>query len=49
MDVTRIPARYFVPGTTSTTLALRTFGHTPVATGMLAASIDLPTGSVTAP
>jgi hypothetical protein len=49
MDVTRIPARYFVPGTTSTTLALRTFGYTPVATGMLAASIDLPAGSVTAP
>jgi hypothetical protein len=45
MDVTRIPARYFVPGTTTATLALRTFGYTPVATGMLAVSIDLPAGS----
>jgi hypothetical protein len=49
MDVTRIPARYFVPGTTTATLALRTFGYTPVATGMLAASIDLPAGSGTTP
>jgi hypothetical protein len=49
MDVTRIPARYFVPGTTSASLTLRTFGYTPVATGVLAASIDLPTGSETMP
>ncbi len=49
MDVVRIPARYFVPGTTSATLALRTFGYTPVATGLLAASIDLPTGAGTTP
>jgi hypothetical protein len=44
MDVTRIPARYFVPGTTSAPLALRTFGYTPVAIGMLGVSIDLPAG-----
>ena len=49
MDVTRIPARYFVPGATTATLALRTFGYTSVATGMLAASIDLPAGSGTTP
>jgi hypothetical protein len=49
MDVTRIPARYFLPGATTATLALRTFGYTPVATGMLAASIDLPAGSGTTP
>jgi hypothetical protein len=49
MDVTRIPARYFIPGTTTATLALRTFGYTPVATGLLAASIDLPAGSGTTP
>ena len=44
MDVTRIPARYFVPGTTSAPLALRTFGYTSVAIGMLGVSIDLPAG-----
>jgi len=49
MDVTRIPARYFVPGATTATVALRTFGYTPVATGLLAASIDLPSPSGTTP
>ena len=45
MDVTRIPGRYFVPGTTSAPLSLRTLGSTPVAAGVLAASIDLPPGA----
>jgi hypothetical protein len=49
MDVTRIPARYFLPGATNATLGLRTFGYSPVATGMLAASIDLPGASGTTP
>jgi hypothetical protein len=42
MDVTRIPSRYFVPGETSATLAMGGVGATPIATGMLAVSIDLP-------
>lgn len=45
MDVTRIPGRVFVPGSTSATLSLQTHGQAPVATGVLAASIDLPGGS----
>ena len=46
IDVTRIPARFFLPGATEATLSLRTLGRTPVATGVLAASIDLPVDSV---
>jgi hypothetical protein len=45
MDITRIPTRYFLPGTTSATLSLRSLGSTPVAVGVLAASIDLPVGA----
>jgi hypothetical protein len=47
MDVTRIPSRYFVAGETSATLAIRAVGATPIATGMLATSIDLPAGPAT--
>jgi hypothetical protein len=43
MDVTRIPSRYFVPGTTSATLSMQALGLTPIATGVLAVSVDLPT------
>jgi hypothetical protein len=42
MDVTRIPSRYFLPGETSATLSMRAVGSTPIATGMLAVSIDVP-------
>ncbi len=42
IDITRIPPRYFAPGTTSATLSLQSHGRAPVATGLLAASIDLP-------
>ena len=43
MDVTRIPDRYLLPGMTSATLSMRALGSTPIATGVLATSIDLPT------
>jgi hypothetical protein len=42
MDVTRIPDRYLLPGMTSATLSMRTLGPTPIATGVLAVSIDVP-------
>jgi hypothetical protein len=42
MDITRIPDRYLLPGMTSATLSMRALGSTPIATGVLAASIDLP-------
>ena len=42
MDVTRIPDRYLLPGMTSATLSMRALGSTPIATGVLATSIDLP-------
>jgi len=49
-DVTRIPGRYFVAGTTSATLSLRSAGPSPVAVGMLAVSVDLPVlGAETTP
>jgi hypothetical protein len=48
MDVTRIPSRYFVPGSTSATLSMRAVGPTPIAAGMLAVSVDLPPGSAPA-
>ena len=41
-DVTRVPERYFVAGTTSTTLSLQVAGRGPVAVGVLGASVDLP-------
>ena len=44
-DVTRVPDRYFLTGATSATLSLRSVGRSPLAVGMLAASIDLPTAA----
>ena len=41
-DVTRVPERYFVAGTTATTLSLQVAGRGPVAVGVLGASVDLP-------
>ena len=41
-DVTRVPDRYFLAGTTSATLSLQSMARSPLAVGMLAASIDLP-------
>jgi hypothetical protein len=49
MDVTRIPDRYLLPGMTSATLSMRAFGATPIATGVLAASIDLPISAPESP
>jgi hypothetical protein len=49
MDVTRIPDRYLLPGMTSATLSMRALGATPIATGVLATSIDLPIPAVGAP
>jgi hypothetical protein len=49
MDVTRIPNRYLLPGMTSATLSMRAFGSTPIATGVLAVSVDLPGGAAVAP
>ena len=41
-DVTRVPDRYFLAGATSATLSLQSAARSPLAVGMLAASIDLP-------
>ncbi len=45
MDVIRIPDRYLLPGMTSATLSMRALGSTPIATGMLAVSVDLPSAA----
>ena len=42
-DVTRIPDRYLAAGATSASLSLAVSGRAPVAVGLLAASVDLPT------
>ena len=41
-DVTRVPDRYFHAGATSATLSLQSVARSPLAVGMLAASIDVP-------
>jgi len=41
-DVIRVPDRYFVAGSTSAMLSLRSAGRSPIAVGMLAVSVDLP-------
>jgi hypothetical protein len=46
-DVNRVPDRYFVAGATSASLAVHASGRAPIAVGMLAASVDLPTTSAT--
>lgn len=44
-DVMRVPDRYFVAGATSATLGVHTAGRAPIAVGVLAASVDLPSAA----